>query len=99
MSIAPPSELLQRQMQQTLANLGTFVEAAAREGTAIHELERGLWQALLRLGQQCLSHRSAAFTRLTGMYERRRKWWQRDSATRGRPATSRRPDRRRNTSG
>jgi hypothetical protein len=43
-------------MQQTLANLGTLVEDAAHQGTAIHELEKAIWQALLRLGQQCLGH-------------------------------------------
>ncbi len=56
MSIAQPTELLQRQIQQTVANLSSFVEAAAREGTAVHEVEKGLWQTLLRLGQHCLSH-------------------------------------------
>jgi hypothetical protein len=56
MSIAQPTELLQRPMQQTLANLGTLVEDAARQGMAIHELEQGLWQELLRLGRQCLNH-------------------------------------------
>ena len=33
-----------------LAELTRFVEAAARDGLPAHEMERGLWQALLRLG-------------------------------------------------
>ena len=32
------------------AELTRFVAAAARDGLPVHEMERGLWQALLRLG-------------------------------------------------
>jgi hypothetical protein len=55
MSIVLQTEVIQQQIQQTVGNLGPFVEAAARNGTAVHEVEKGLWQELLRLGQQCLS--------------------------------------------
>jgi len=33
-----------------LAEVTGFVEAAARDGLPAHEMERGLWQYLLRLG-------------------------------------------------
>jgi hypothetical protein len=56
MSIVPEVEVLKRQIQETVGNLSAFVEAAAHEGTAVHEVEKGLWQELLRLGHQCLGH-------------------------------------------
>ena len=56
MSILHQAELLKQQIQQTIGRLGTFVEAAAQAGTPVHEVEKGLWQELLRLGRHCLSH-------------------------------------------
>ena len=35
-----------------LAELTGLVAAAARDGLPAHELERGLWQQLLRLGHE-----------------------------------------------
>jgi hypothetical protein len=56
MSIVPQAEVLKRKIHESVGNLSSVVEAAAREGTAVHELEKVVWQELLRLGQQCLSH-------------------------------------------
>jgi hypothetical protein len=56
MSMVQEPEVLQEEIRQLVGNLGTFVEAAAREGKAVHEVEGGLWQRLLRLGCQYLSH-------------------------------------------
>jgi hypothetical protein len=56
MSIVPQAEVFRQQIQETVSKLDTFVEAAAREGKAVHEVEKGLWQELLRLGYQCLGH-------------------------------------------
>jgi hypothetical protein len=56
MSMTYDPEILKRQIQETVGQLGAFVEAAAREGKAIHEAERGLWQQLLQLGRHYLSH-------------------------------------------
>ncbi len=32
----------------------TFVRSAASQGTAVHDVERGIWQRLLRLGRTTL---------------------------------------------
>jgi hypothetical protein len=55
MSIVQQAEVLKR-IQDTVGKLGTFVQAAAHEGKAVHEVEECLWQELLRLGHQCLGH-------------------------------------------
>jgi hypothetical protein len=34
----------------------TYVRNAATQGTAVHEVERGLWQRLLQLGHTMLGH-------------------------------------------
>ena len=41
-------------MDQTLNDLRTYVEKAAREGTAAHEVETGIWRRVLQLGYQAL---------------------------------------------
>ena len=41
-------------LQQQFAALNAFVRSAAREGTPIHEAERGIWQRLLKLGRLAL---------------------------------------------
>ena len=33
-----------------------YVRTAATQGTAVHEVERGLWQRLLQLGRTALGH-------------------------------------------
>jgi hypothetical protein len=62
MSIVQDQEVLRQQLQETVGKLDAFVGAAAREGMAVHEVEKGLWKELLCLGRQCLSH----FFALTG---------------------------------
>src|SRR5712692_469317 len=47
-------------LQQQLVELQAFVHAAVQGGTAVHEVERGIWTRLLRLGYQCLQHFFAA---------------------------------------
>jgi hypothetical protein len=42
-------------LAQTVTQLQAFVQQAAQQGTPVHEVERGLWQQLLRLGQQLLT--------------------------------------------
>src|SRR5512143_3993061 len=39
-------------LQSCLEELQTFVRSAAGAGTPVHEVERGLWRQLLRLGYQ-----------------------------------------------
>jgi hypothetical protein len=56
MSIVHETTVLQQQIQQTVGRLDAFVEAAAREGKAVHEVEKGLWQELLQLGRHCLGY-------------------------------------------
>ena len=56
MSSVQEAGVLKQQIQETVCKLDTFVEAAAREGKAVHEVEKGLWQELLRLGRHCLGH-------------------------------------------
>lgn len=51
--VADPQSLAQR-LQQAIAQCGAFVATAARDGTPVHEVERGLWQQLLRLGNHLL---------------------------------------------
>jgi hypothetical protein len=53
--VADPLPLAQR-LQHTVAQFGDFLAAAAAAGTPVHEVERGLWQQLLRLGHQLLQH-------------------------------------------
>ena len=41
-------------MDHTLNDLKTYVERSAREGTAAHEFETGIWRQVLQLGYQAL---------------------------------------------
>jgi len=45
---------------QLLHNLAgellAYVRTAASDGTAVHEVERGIWQRLLQLGRTTLGH-------------------------------------------
>jgi hypothetical protein len=47
-------------LQQHLAELRSFLDAALQEGTALHAVEHGLWTRLLRLGRHCLQQFLAA---------------------------------------
>jgi hypothetical protein len=42
-------------MDHTLNDLKSYVERAAEEGLAAHEVEAGIWRRVLRLGHQALS--------------------------------------------
>jgi len=42
------------ELHRLTAELGQYVHDAAREGTAIHEVERGIWTRVLNLGRQAL---------------------------------------------
>jgi hypothetical protein len=54
-SVSQPQALAQH-LQQTVGQLDAFLDHAARQGLAVHEVEQGLWHQLLRLGRQCLTH-------------------------------------------
>jgi hypothetical protein len=55
MSMAHENELLKTENLTDLLNgLQDLVHQAAQQGTAIHEVERVLWQQVLRIGRQCL---------------------------------------------
>ena len=41
-------------MEHTLNDLKTYVERAARESMAAHEVETGIWRQVLQLGYQAL---------------------------------------------
>lgn len=56
MSIVQQPEVFKKSIQDIVGKLDAFIEAAAREGKAVHEVEKGLWQELLRLGQRCLAN-------------------------------------------
>lgn len=49
-----PHQLVQELMQKSL-ELGRFVETAARDGTAAHEVEQGVWHQLLAIGRETMS--------------------------------------------
>jgi hypothetical protein len=54
MSMAPETDLFKSEtLHQHLADLLTFLQASAQQGTAVHDVERGLWQRLLQLGHTC----------------------------------------------
>lgn len=55
MSIAHNADALKWQLQEIVGQLDTFVHEAARDGRPMHEVERGIWQQVLRLGKQCLT--------------------------------------------
>jgi hypothetical protein len=45
-----------RLLQELAGELLDYVRAAADQGTAVHDVERGLWQRLLQLGRTALGH-------------------------------------------
>lgn len=55
MSMAHENEVLKSENLTTLlCELQEFIHTAARQGTALHELERAVWQEVLRIGRHCL---------------------------------------------
>jgi hypothetical protein len=54
MSMPHETAVLNPELQQTLANLHTLVHQAAQDGTAVHEVERAIWEQVLRIGRQAL---------------------------------------------
>lgn len=55
MSIAQSPDALKEQMRQIVGQLDGFVQQAVRDGQALHEVEREIWQQVLRLGNRCLA--------------------------------------------
>lgn len=55
MSIVQNLDAIQRQIQEVTGRLDAFVQQAARDGQAIHEVEREIWQQVLHLGKHCLA--------------------------------------------
>ena len=56
MSIVADPLPLAQQLQHTVAQFGEFLATAVEAGAPVHEVERGLWQQRLRLGQQLVRH-------------------------------------------
>jgi hypothetical protein len=55
MSMAHEKEVLKSENLTDLLNgLQDFIHQAAQQGTAIHEVERAIWQEVLRIGRHCL---------------------------------------------
>lgn len=55
MSMAHEKEVLKSEnLTELLSQLQGFIHDAARRGTAIHEVERAVWQEVLRIGRHCL---------------------------------------------
>lgn len=55
MSMAHEKEVLKSEnLTELLNGLHRLIHEAARQGTAIHEVERAIWQEVLRIGRQCL---------------------------------------------
>src|SRR5947209_5470684 len=56
MSIAQTDAVLNHEsLLQTVALLQTFVQQAVQQGTAVHDVERGIWKHLLQIGHQALA--------------------------------------------
>lgn len=55
MSMAQTPADLKQQMDEVLGALDTYVHQAAHAGQPIHEVEREIWQQVLRLGHHCLA--------------------------------------------
>jgi hypothetical protein len=66
MSMTDPAAALNPELNDSLLALQAIVRQAARDGTPLHEVERALWQQLLRIGRQALT----AFFALLGQGDR-----------------------------
>jgi hypothetical protein len=55
MCIVQQLQVLKRQIQDAVGTLDAFIHAAAREGTAIHVVEKRVWLETLRLGHHFLA--------------------------------------------
>lgn len=55
MSMTQAPAELKRQLDEILGQLDTYVHQAAQAGQPIHEVERAIWQHILRLGHYCLA--------------------------------------------
>ena len=63
MSMTDERDVLKSEtLEHQFAKLQAFVRQAAKDGQAIHEVERGLWQQLRQMGHTCLEE----FLRLQG---------------------------------
>lgn len=55
MSMTRSKDVLKSEsLAEELADLEAFLDASFHEGRAIHEVERGVWKKMLRMGRQCL---------------------------------------------
>jgi len=45
-----------KELTEMADDLATFVQQAAVEGTAAHEVEKGVWQRVLAMGRQATGH-------------------------------------------
>lgn len=54
MSMPHETAVLNPELEQTLADLRTLVHQVAHDGTAVHEVERAIWDQVLRIGRQAL---------------------------------------------
>jgi len=54
MSMPHETAVLNPELRQALADLHALIHQATPDGTAIHEVERLLWQQVLRIGRQAL---------------------------------------------
>jgi hypothetical protein len=55
MSMAHEKDVLKREnLTELLNGLQSLIRDAAQQGTAIHEVERVIWQEVLRIGRHCL---------------------------------------------
>jgi len=54
MSMPHDTAALNPELQKTLADLRALVHQAAHDGTAVHEVERAIWEQVLRIGRQTL---------------------------------------------
>jgi hypothetical protein len=54
MSMPHETAALNPELEKTLADLRTLVHQAVQDGTAAHEVERAVWQQVLRIGRHAL---------------------------------------------
>lgn len=55
MSMTQSGNVLKLEILKELAEVEAFLDASFREGTAMHEVERGVWETVLRLGRLLLT--------------------------------------------